>query len=286
MDVIRTEDLRYTYRGSEQPALDGLDFAVESGEVFGFLGPSGAGKTTTQKILTGLLDDYEGRVSVLGRPVDEWGPELYRRIGVSAETPSLYHKLTGRENLELFGSLYGGSVRDPLSLLDAVGIADAVDRRVGTYSKGMRMRLSVVRALLHDPELVFLDEPTGGIDPSNARDVMEVVEGLREDGTTVFLTTHDMSVADRLCDRVAFIVDGALPVVDTPRELKLAHGRPRVRVEYQDDGAVATREFPLSDLADDEAFQALLASGRVETIHTEEATLADVFIAVTGEALR
>lgn len=286
MDVIRVRDLRYTYHGADTPSLDGLDFGVERGEVFGFLGPSGAGKTTTQKVLTGLLDDYEGHATVLDRPVREWDANLYRHVGVSPETPTLYHKLTGRENLELFGSLYGGASREPFELLDRVGIADVVDHRVGTYSKGMQMRLNFVRSLLHDPELVFLDEPTGGIDPSNARAVMDVIEDLRADGTTVFLTTHDMTVADRLCDRVAFIVDGRLPVIDTPRELKLAHGRPTVRVEFRADGALRRREFPLANLAGNDDFHALLGSARIETIHTEEATLADVFIAVTGETLR
>ena len=285
MAVIRARNLRYTYAGTDAPALDGLDFDVEDGEVFGFLGPSGAGKTTAQKVLVGLLDDYEGEATVLGRPVREWGSDLYRHVGVAPESPNLYHRLTGRENLELFASLYGGASRDPFELLDRVGIGDAVDRRVGAYSKGMRMRLNFVRALVHDPELVFLDEPTGGIDPNNARAVTAVVDDLRDGGTTVFLTTHDMTVADGLCDRVGFVVDGHVPLVDTPRKLKLAHGRPTVRVEFRADGALGERTFPLEGLAGDEEFHALLERGRVETIHTEEATLADVFIAVTGEEL-
>ncbi|MFH5843324.1 ABC transporter ATP-binding protein [Haladaptatus sp. CMAA 1909] len=285
MRVIEVADLQYRYGGSETPALRGVDFDIEEGEIFGFLGPSGAGKTTTQKILIGLLDDYEGRATVLDREVREWGPDLYRRIGVSAETPNLYHKLTGRENLELFASLYGGAKRNPIELLDRVGIADAVDRRVGAYSKGMRMRLNFVRALVHDPELVFLDEPTGGIDPTNARAVRTVIEELRESGKTVFLTTHDMTVADELCDRVAFIVDGRLSVIDTPRALKLSHGEESVRVEYRNDEVLDSAEFSTTDLGTNEAFQALLARNRVETIHTEEATLEDVFIDVTGETL-
>lgn len=285
MSLIRVRDLRYTYRGTTEPALRGLGFAVEPGEVFGFLGPSGAGKTTTQNVLIGLLDDYEGEARLFDREVRDWGPELYRRIGVSAETPNLYHKLTGRENLDLFASLYGGATSDPIELLERVGIADAVDQRVATYSKGMRMRLNVVRSLVHDPELVFLDEPTAGIDPSNARAVRELVAERAADGTTVFLTTHDMAVADELCDRVAFIVDGQLAVTDAPRTLKLDHGRPTVRVEYRTDGSLATREFPLSDLAENEAFLALLRGGCVETVHTAEATLEDVFVEITGAAL-
>ena len=283
--MIRVRGLEYTYAGADRPALRGLDFSVEGGETFGFLGPSGSGKSTTQKVLIGLLDDYTGEATVLGREVSEWGPDLYERIGVAAETPNLYRKLTGRENLELFASLYGGAARDPMELLERVGVAGAVDRRVGTYSKGMQMRLNFVRALIHDPELVFLDEPTAGIDPGHARAVRDIIEDLQSGGTTVFLTTHDMTVADQLCDRVGFIVDGRLPLIEAPRTLKLEYGEPTVRVEFRTGGALDSREFSLTNLDSDDNFRELLRSGRVETIHTEEATLEDVFIEVTGEAL-
>lgn len=282
--MIRVSDLRYTYAGADTPALRGVDFEVADGEVFGFLGPSGAGKSTTQKVLTGLLDDYDGEVRVFDRAVSEWGRDLYQRVGVSAETPNHYGKLTGRENLDLFASLYGGAVRDPDDLLARVGLAEAADRRVGTYSKGMQMRLNLVRALLHDPELVFLDEPTGGIDPGNARAVTDLVAELGDRGTTVFLTTHDMTVADRLCDRVAFIVDGRIPVVDAPRTLKLDHGEPTVRVEYRRDGTLVSETFSLAQLGGAE-FDAVVERGTVETVHTTEASLEDVFLAVTGAEL-
>jgi fluoroquinolone transport system ATP-binding protein len=283
--MIETRGLQYTYAGVDRPTLRGLDFAVERGEVFGFLGPSGAGKSTTQKVLTGLLDDYTGEVTVLDRDVREWGSDLYERIGIATETPTLYRKLTGRENLELFASLHRGTTRDPLDLLERVGIADAADRRVGAYSKGMRMRLNFVRALLHDPELLFLDEPTAGIDPGNARAVKAVIDELHQREKTIFLTTHDMTVADDLCDRVGFIVAGTLMKIDAPRTLKLEYGEPTVRVEYRVDGGLAEQTFPLTDLDDDEAFHDLLRGGQIETIHTAEATLEDVFIEVTGTEL-
>jgi fluoroquinolone transport system ATP-binding protein len=283
--MINVRDLQYTYAGADDPAVCGLNFDVENGEVFGFLGPSGAGKSTTQNVLVGLLDDYTGDVRVFDRAVNEWGRDLYEYIGVAAETPSLYRKLTGRENLELFAPLYGGANRDPIELLERVGIADAADRRVGAYSKGMQIRLNFVRSLIHDPELLFLDEPTAGIDPSNARAVKAVIEDVNTDGMTVFLTTHDMTVADQLCDRVAFIVEGQLSVIDTPRELKLKHGEPTVRVEYRSDGTLTDQRFQVTDLGTNETFRTLLRSEQIETIHTEEATLEDVFIAITGEEL-
>ncbi|WP_254279429.1 ABC transporter ATP-binding protein [Haloarcula marina] len=284
--VVAVADLEYTYPGADAPALHGLTFDIERGEVFGFLGPSGAGKSTTQKVLTGLRDDYDGSVSVFGRQVADWGGAYYERLGVSAESPNHYLKLTGRENLSLFGSLYEAETRDPMALLERVGLADAADQRVGEYSKGMRMRLNLARALLHDPPLLVLDEPTTGLDPGNARRVKEIVRERQRAGTTVFLTTHDMTVADDLCDRVAFVVDGELPVVDAPADLKQAHGTPSVRVDYRENGGVETAEFDLATLADDEAFHARLRAGGVERIHSAEATLEDVFIAVTGRELR
>lgn len=210
--MIRVHDLRYRYPGAETRALDGLDFEVDSGEILGLVGPSGAGKSTTQKALSGLLDGYEEQVIAFGREVREWGSDYYEHVGVSAESPNHYLKLTGAENLELFASLYE-ETRDARALLDRVGLADAADRRVSDYSKGMRMRLNFVRALLHDPEILLLDEPTSGIDPATARAVKDAIVELRDRDRAVVLTTHDMSVADELCDRIAFMVDGRIPVI-------------------------------------------------------------------------
>ena len=157
---------------------------------------------------------------------------------------------------------------------------------VSQFSKGMKTRLGVARALLHDPELLFMDEPTVGLDPVNARRIRELIRRERDAGKTVFLTTHDMTVADELCDRVALIVDGSIRTVDAPRALKLAHGKRQVRVEYRDgDDDLSASEFPLDGLGDDESFVSLLRRHRIETLHSEEATLEDVFVAVTGRGL-
>ncbi|RDI73146.1 ABC transporter ATP-binding protein [Halopelagius longus] len=285
--VVRVEDLRFTYPGAEAETLRGLDFEIRPAEVFGFLGPSGAGKSTTQKVLVGLLDDYEGTVSVFGRDVRSWGGAYYERVGVSSEAPNTYLKLTGRENLALFASLYEGETRDPEELLELVGLTDAADRRVSGYSKGMKMRLNFARSLLHDPDLLFLDEPTTGLDPSNARRIKDIVSDLQAGGTTVFVTTHDMAVADELCDRVAFIVDGDIAVIAPPEDLKRRYGSKRVRAEYvAEDGTTRTTEFDPENPADGDALADLIRSGRYESLHTEEATLEDVFIEVTGRGLR
>jgi fluoroquinolone transport system ATP-binding protein len=273
------------YPGADRPAVGEISFTVGPGEIFGFLGPSGAGKSTTQNILVGLLAGHGGTVRVLGRDLASWGQDLYRRIGVAFESPNHYLRLTGRENLELFAGLYGGLTEDPDVVLERVGLLGDADKRVSELSKGMRGRLTLARALLHRPELLFLDEPTAGLDPVTARRIRDLIRETRDRGATVFLTTHDMVTADELCDRVAFLIQGRIAAVGEPRALRLAHGTRRVRVETRGATAGSAQEFPLEGLADNLAFIALLKTGQVETIHTQETTLEDVFVRVTGQAL-
>lgn len=285
-NVIEVSDLTFTYPKAKSPAVTGMNFTVRKGEVFGFLGPSGAGKSTTQKILIGLLSGHSGTARVWGREPAEWKDRYYERIGVSFELPNHYLKLTGLENLEFFASLYPGSTADPMDLLERVGLAKAAHTRVSKYSKGMQMRLVFVRALLHNPELLFLDEPTSGMDPNNARIVKEMISELRSEGRTVFLTTHDMTTADQLCDRVAFVVDGDIAALDTPTEHKISRSRRTVRVTYRDYGALSAKDFPIEGLADDPDFRTLLTTTTVEALHSQEADLEDVFIDITGRSLR
>lgn len=285
-DVIDVKQLTYTYPKTTEPAVRGMDFTVGSGEIFGFLGPSGAGKSTTQKLLIGLLRGHGGQALVWGKEPRAWGPDYYQRIGVSFELPNHYLKLTGAENLSFFASLYEGATLDARNLLDAVGLSDAADTRVGKYSKGMQMRLTFARSLLNDPELLFLDEPTSGLDPVNARTVKDMILDLKDRGRTIFLTTHDMATADELCDRVAFVVDGRIVALDAPAELKIARSQRLVRVEYR--GAQQTlqaAEFPMHGLADNPRFHSVLRDHHVETIHSREASLDDVFVEVTGRTL-
>lgn len=283
--MIQVTDLHFTYPHSSTPAVRDISFAVGAGEIFGFLGPSGAGKSTTQKILIGLLKHYQGEVTVMGRDLRQRHADYYEQIGVSFELPNHYPKLTALENLNLFRALYAGPTEEPQALLDRVGLGDDGGTPVAAFSKGMQMRLNFVRALLHRPPLIFLDEPTAGMDPVNARRIKEIVLDLKRQGRTIFLTTHDMAVADELCDRVAFIVDGAIALIDAPRALKLRHGNETVCVEYAQDGISQKAEYPLKGLGANEAFLQLIQKQEVETIHTMEATLEDVFIQVTGRSL-
>ncbi len=283
--MIRVADLSYTYPKAERPALQDFTFEVSPGEVVGLLGPSGAGKSTTQNILIGLLKDYRGQVQVMDKEMKRWGPDFFERVGVSFELPNHYLKLTARENLDYFRALYSGGTAEPEALLDRVGLLAAIDTRVSDFSKGMKQRLTLARSMLNQPELWFLDEPTSGLDPVNARNVMDIVKEKTHAGTTVLITTHNMMVADQLCDRVGFVVDGRLVTLDSPKALKLAHGKRRVAVEYRDREELHTEEFELDGLGANSAFSELLNSRQIETIHSQETTLEGVFIEVTGRAL-
>ncbi len=283
--VIEVTGLVFAYPGAKEPAVNDLEFSVEDGEVFGFLGPNGAGKSTTQKVLTGLLRDYSGKVRVLGREVRNWGSDLYEQIGVGFELPVHYGRLTARENLRYFASLYQGETEDPDQLLEQVDLLEHGDVRVDRFSKGMRVRLSFARSILCRPRLLFLDEPTTGLDPVGARCVKDLILQHRARGATVLLTTHDMATADELCDRVAFLVDGRIALIDAPRELKVRYGEQRVRVEYRVDGTLEARDFPLEGLAENAAFLAALREPSLETVHSQETSLERIFIRVTGREL-
>ncbi|MEO6395464.1 MAG: ABC transporter ATP-binding protein [Devosia sp.] len=276
--MIDVEDLSFSYPKAKAPALNGVSFRVAEGEVYGLLGPSGAGKSTTQRILMGLLKGYAGKVQLFGAPVAGAGRALYERIGVSFELPAVYLRLTARENLRLFAALYERPVRDPIEILAQVDLADAADQRVDQFSKGMKMRLNLARALLHDPDLLFLDEPTTGQDPARARTTRDLIRSLRARGKTIFLTTHNMAEAEEVCDRVGFLFEGRIAVTGTPDELRRTHGERRVEMRVKEDQGVKTHIFAMEGLGSNEAFLALLRGGGVISIHTQEASLDDIFI--------
>jgi fluoroquinolone transport system ATP-binding protein len=278
--MIEVEDLAFSYPKAERPTLAGVTFRVEQGEVFGLLGPSGAGKSTTQRILLGLLKGYTGKVLLLGRPVAEAGRALYEQIGVSFELPAVYLRLTAVENLRLFAALYDRPVRDPLEALADVDLTDAAHQRVDQFSKGMKMRLNLARALLHDPDLLFLDEPTTGQDPARARGTRDLVRSLKARGKTIFLTTHNMAEAEEICDRVGFLVDGRIAVTGTPDGLKRQFGERQVEVVTRSAGT-NRHLFAMDGLGRNEAFLTLLREDAVLSIHTKEASLDDIFIATT-----
>ncbi len=281
--MIRVQDLRFSY--TKQPFIENMHFNVQDGEIFGFLGPSGAGKSTLQKILTGLLTTYAGSVTVNGIEVKRHDKNFYEDIGVDFEFPSLYEKLTARQNLRFFASLYKKhQAIDPL--LESVGLLSDSEKRVSDFSKGMKARLNFIKALLHDPVLLFLDEPTSGLDPSNARRMKDIILQEKAKGKTILLTTHNMYDATELCDRVAFIVDGKLRALDTPRNLIMSRGAAKVQYAYLMDGREEQKEIPLKRTSEDNTLQRLIRENHLLSIHSSEPTLNDIFVELTGRQLQ
>ncbi|MHA6481612.1 ABC transporter ATP-binding protein [Paenibacillus sp. strain BS8-2] len=283
--MIQVQRLRYTYPGASGPALKGLDFAIERGEIFGLIGPSGAGKSTLQKVLIGSLKHYQGEVKVMGQEVRDTASNYYEKIGVAFEFPNFYQRFTVLENLKLFRNLYAGNTEEPRELLRQVGLEEAAGLKVAQLSKGMKMRLNFCRSIMHHPQILFLDEPTSGLDPVNAGVMKDMIAKKKQEGVTIIITTHNMKAAEELCDRVAFIVDGQIKLIDSPRELKLRLGRRRIRVEYIEGANQQAEEFEMDDLGTNESFLQLLRTHPIETIHSMETTLEQLFIDVTGKTL-
>ncbi|MBN2763283.1 MAG: ABC transporter ATP-binding protein [Bacteroidales bacterium] len=283
--MIQVKNLEFTYKKTQKKAIRNMNFDIQEGEIFGFLGPNGAGKTTTQRLIIGLLRNYTGHIEVLGKERNQWGKEFYEQIGVAFDFPNLYIKLTAKENLQLIGAYYKKKIENPDKLLDRVGLLPDRDVRVESFSKGMKMRLNFIRSLMHQPSLMFFDEPTSGLDPVNAHIIKEIILDLKSAGKTVFLTTHNMTVAEQLCDRVAFLVDGQIVVTGSPKDLMIEHGKRRIKVEYQLDGKLLEKEFEMHHLAGNKEFTDILEADNLKTIHSCEATLEDIFIKLTGRNL-
>lgn len=283
--MIKVSNLYHSYSNDEKYALKDVSFEVKEGEIFGFLGPSGAGKSTTQNILTGLLQLQKGNVSVAGYDIKNISNKMYNQIGMSFEQSNVYSKLTARENLEFYRRLFDVETRDTDELLELVGLADKADVRVGEFSKGMKHRLTFARSMINNPRLWFLDEPTTGLDPAIASQIKDIIREQNNKGVTIFLTTHNMYIADELCDRVAFIVDGEIKLIDSPRNLKLEYGENFVEVEYIKDGKSTKETFSTVLKEDIVRLQEVIGKYKIETMHTKEATLEEIFIKVTGRGL-
>jgi fluoroquinolone transport system ATP-binding protein len=283
--MIKVKGLKHSYDNNDKFAVNNIDFEVAEGEVFGFLGPSGAGKSTTQNILTGLLQLQEGEVSVAGYDVKTIENKMFNQIGMSFEQSNVYSKLTAKENLEFYAKLFDVETRDPLELLEMVGLKEKANDKAGSYSKGMKHRLTFARSLINNPTLWFLDEPTTGLDPSIAADIKDIIKEESKKGATIFLTTHNMFIADELCDRVAFMVDGEIKLIDSPKNLKLKYGDKVVEVEYLDGDEVKRETLSTIVDKDKERMKEIIDSYEIQTLHSKEATLEEIFIKVTGRGL-
>ena len=280
--MIQVSHLSFSY--TENPFIQDMNFSVAEGEIFGFLGPSGAGKSTLQKILLGMLPNYQGSAMVNGTECKHRGADFYESIGVDFEFSTMYEKLSAKENLQFFSSLYRRQARSIPELLAAVGLENDADKRGSDCSKGMKSRLNFVKALLHDPELLFLDEPTSGLDPTNSRLMKGMILEEKRRGKTILLTTHNMLDAAELCDRVAFIVGGRIFALDSPHNLIMSKGAAQVTYTWLDHGE-HTASCPIDKLSEDKLLHALVAENRLRSIHSSEPTLNDIFLEITGRTL-
>ncbi len=280
--AFEVKNLSFQYGKKKPNVLEGIHLTIQAGTIYGLLGPSGAGKSTTQKILSKLLGSYQGTITYFGEDLNHLGKDFYETVGVGFEMPVLFNKLTARENLAYFSSLYRTKINFE-ALLTRVGLFEAIDQPVGQYSKGMKTRLNFVRALLNDPKMLFLDEPTNGLDPANARIVKDIIKEQKAAGKTILITTHLMGDVEELCDEVAFIDHGRLLEVSTPKALKLKYGQREVKVEYASDERLLFRVFPLDGLQANADFQEILNHHKIITIHSAETTMDEIFIRVVGE---
>ncbi|NQT66599.1 MAG: ABC transporter ATP-binding protein [Actinobacteria bacterium] len=283
--MIKVEGLYYSYSNDDNFAVKDVSFEVAEGEIFGFLGPSGAGKSTTQGILTGLLQLQKGNASVAGYDIKNISRKMFNKIGMSFEQSNVYSKMTAKENLSFYSKLFDVETRDPIELINLVGLGGKENIKTGEFSKGMKHRLTFARSMINNPSMWFLDEPTTGLDPAIAADIKDIIKEHNNKGVTVFLTTHNMFIADELCDRVAFIVDGVIKLIDSPKILKLQYGKKLVEVEYVQDGNVKKETFSTIMQKDKDLLNQIIADKEILTMHTKEATLEEIFIKVTGRGL-
>lgn len=283
--MIEVDNLSVNYKKNDIPVLKNIRFSISKGQVFGFLGPSGAGKSTTQKVLTRLLRNYRGKVNILGKDLDSWNSSFYNHIGVGFELPNHYLKLTAEENLLYFSKFYSRDIVPVNSLLRMVGLSNDASKRVEEFSKGMKMRLNFARAIMHDPEILLFDEPTSGLDPANAHNLKQIILQKKTEGKTIFLTTHNMHDAEELCDQVAFIVDGQIKLIDSPKLLRHEFGKRILKVETSG-FEKEIYEFELDGLSENQQFQDILRNNAVLSMHTDEASMEEIFIKVTGKALQ
>jgi len=282
--AIIADQLTYNYE--KVKAVDHINFQVAKGEILSFLGPNGAGKTTTVKMLTGQLHPQEGKATLLGMDVVKETEKVQARIGVCFEITNLYEQMSAIENLNLFAKLFGVKDFDAEAALKRIGLDGRGKDRVETYSKGMKQRLMVARSLINKPDILFLDEPTEGLDPVSAETIRNIILEERARGATVFLTTHDMVEADKLSDRVAFIDQGEIAALDTPHNLKQKYGKRAIKVQVAGpDGKLVSKEIFLDEPGTADSMRELFSEEQVITLHSEEATLEDIFIQITGRGL-
>jgi ABC-2 type transport system ATP-binding protein len=281
--AVSVRKLSFSY--GDRLAVNEISFDVAVGEVLGLLGPNGAGKSTTIKMVIGQLRPAEGSITILGSNMPKNRDVIQARMGVCSEEKNLYLNMTAVENLKFFAQLFGIKQPDIDGLLDRVNLLDRKNERVSSFSKGMRQRLMMARALVNRPDVIVLDEPTDGLDPVSSIAIRDLIRQEAQRGAAVILTTHDMHEADTLSDRVAFINDGSILKTNTPEALKLEYGQRTVKIRIQEDQQVTERVVPIGGSDSGAMIAAALGDPDLLTVHSSEATLEDVFVKVAGRTL-
>ena len=271
-----------TKRYGKVIAVDDISFTVERGQIFGLLGHNAAGKSTTIRMLTGRSVADSGSAAVAGFDITREYERVKPIINVVFEDQNHYERFSGLDNMRIFADLYEVPRSRVDQLLEMVSLTEARTRKVKTYSTGMKQRLMIARALINKPAVMFLDEPTRGLDPTSARELRQLIASLSREGTTIVLTTHYMEEADELCDKVAFLSQGRIVALDTPRELKLGRGTTTARLTLANRQEI---EIDLSDASSGQKLAALVSAGEVVAIHSQEGTLEDVFVEFAGRPL-
>ncbi|KGR75565.1 ABC transporter ATP-binding protein [Ureibacillus sinduriensis] len=280
MNVIDVQHLQKVFQKEE--ALQDVSFSINKGEIFGFLGPSGSGKTTTIKILTAQLTRSGGSVFVLGQDAEEMKKPTNRaRFGILTDNSGLYSRLSVEENLLLYSKLYNLPTSAVKEALDFVNLYNERKKKVSNLSKGMIQRVTLARSIMHKPELLFLDEPTSALDPVNTQHIYNGLRKLNAMGTTIFLTTHDMSEAETLCDRVAFLHKGKIRAMGAPKELKKQFSDDTITVELVD----GSQHCIENSKEEAKRIYDWMNQGLLSRIHTNEPTLGDIFMQMTGSDL-
>lgn len=279
-NIIEVASLEKSFSNSK--ALKDVSFNVKKGEIFGFLGPSGSGKTTTIKILTAQLKQTSGSAHVFGVPASQLSVAKYRqKMAVLTDNTALYSRLSVYDNLKLYCDLYSVPASRIQEVLQMVNLEQEGNKIVSKLSKGMTQRVILARAFLHEPELLFLDEPTSALDPVNTKHIYEGLLKLKAKGSTIFLTTHDMAEAETLCDRVAFLNNGSIQLLDAPKKLREQHSDATITVELTDGSTVVV---PKGAEGAQRVFE-YMSANRVANIQSNYPTLGDIFVEVTGRKL-
>lgn len=272
-----------TKKYGNRVVVDNLNFSLDQGQILGLLGPNGAGKTTTMRMLMGLTRPSSGKATILGFNVTTETKKYQAHIGVSFERPNLFENLSGYQNLAIFCKLYQKPVSSINPLLERMGLADRANEPVKVYSKGMRQRILILRALIHQPKLLFLDEPASGLDPVSSRTIWDYLQEQKNKGMTIIITSHDMEEVDTLCDQIGFINHGRLITLSEPHILKQRYGQSSLKVTYQNQTGDIIEETLYPEKTGFDYLQQLYQGHKVLSVHSQEASLGEIFRQLSNE---